>query len=135
MHRARRARLFGQLVCAATLLLATGDAAAQRMGAQVPLMVTFDACVLPSDACTSRRDVVRLIAGGETRQTALTNVRVLTGERSRGQVLSDLSGRARRLLGAPELVAKFTPGARLAVRASMRRGSVELFLQSVEPLD
>jgi hypothetical protein len=134
VQRLRQASVLGRVLSAAIVLLAA-DAAAQRMGAQIPLTITFDACVLPSEACTARRDVVRLIAGGETHQVALANLRVMTGERSRGQVLSDLHARARRLLGARELVARFTPGAQLAVRATMRRDNVELFLQSVTPLD
>jgi len=134
MRPPRWTRVLGRLLCAATLLLAAGEAAARRGGAQVPTLIAFDVCVLPSDACTDRRDVVELIVRGETRETAFTNLSVVTGGRTRGEVLSDLTLRPQRLLGAKELLAKFTSGARLAVRATIRRGSLELFLQSVEPI-
>jgi hypothetical protein len=130
---ARWARILGRSLGAAALLLAIEDAGARPLVMPLPMAITFDACVLPSDACADRRDVVKLIVRGETRETAFTQLRVVTGNRTRAEVLGDLTLRPQRVVGPKEAVARFTPGAQLTVRATIRRGSTELFLQSVDP--
>jgi hypothetical protein len=131
-RHSRRARAAGAFV-AALVVLAAGSAAARRIPV-VPMLISFDACVLPSDACTDRYDVVDLIVRGENRRAALTNLKVINGNQTSGHVLSDLTFRPQRVLGPKELLALFEPGARLLVRASIRRGVTELFVQSAEPV-
>jgi hypothetical protein len=135
MQAARWVRILGQSLGAAALLLTAEDAGARRIATQVPMVISFDACMLPNEACVDRRDTVKLIVRGETRETAFTQFKVVTGSRTRGEILNDLTVRPQRVLGSKELIAKLTPGAQLTVRATIRRGSTELFLQSVEPAD
>jgi hypothetical protein len=105
-----------------------------RVLAQPPALIEFDACMLPNDACTDRHDVVKLIVRGTTHEMAVTNLTVLNSGRTRGEVLSDITFRPQRALGAKDLLAPFVPGARLHVRATTRRGGLELFMQTVDPL-
>ena len=116
------------------LLLAAAVPAHARVIVQPPALIEFDACVLPNDACTDRHDVVKLIVHGTpTLQVAVTNLTVLNSGRTRGEVLSDITFRPQRALGSKELLAPFVPGARLHVRATIRRGGLEMFMQTVDP--
>jgi hypothetical protein len=117
----------------AVLMVVAAAPADGRVVVQPPALIEFDACVLPNDACTDRHDVVKLIVHGSTHQMAVTNLTVLNSGRTRGEVLSDITFRPQRALGSKELLAPFVPGARLHVRATTRRGGLELFMQTVEP--
>lgn len=119
----------------AVLLLAAVVPAHGRVIVQLPALIEFDACVLPNDACTDRHDVVKLIVRGTTLEVAVTNLTVLNSGRTRGEVLSDITFRPQRALGAKELLVPFIPGARLRVRATTKRGGLEMFMQTVNPLE
>lgn len=119
----------------AVLLLVAVAPAYGRVVVQLPALIEFDACVLPNDACTDRHDVVKLIVRGTTLEVAVTNLTVLNSGRTRGEVLSDITFRPQRALGSKDLLAPFTAGARLRVRATTKRGGLELFMQTVNPLE
>jgi hypothetical protein len=122
------------MLAALFVLGSFSPAAAQRPRIlDVPSVIEFDVCVLPGEACTDRRDVADLVVGARSVQAAITDVRVITGSRTSGEVRSDLGFGPQRVFGPKELLARFEPGARLHVRATNRRGSRELFVQGVEP--
>jgi hypothetical protein len=117
--------------------LATLVARAQvpRPLAQPPVTLEFDACVLPSEACTDRHDVMTLIVRGATRMATLTNLRVVTSTQPRGSMRIELTERPLRVYAPDALLDQLTPGARLHVRATTRLHTRDLLLEALRPLD
>jgi len=121
--------VLGTLTCAPV-------GAAPLPGARIaqPLLVTATVCALPSTSCPRPDEVIRFVVDGAERQVGFTNLRVLQGSVTAGEIFSELRVRPGRLFGPEDELAKLRAGAPLRMRAVVRVGARYVFLESLEAI-
>jgi hypothetical protein len=120
------------IALAGVLVVVAAPAGARR---RVPPVVELDGCVLPSDACEPKLDVVELVVDGEKRRFAVETLRYVTIRGGSGErTLTELRLRGLRVNGPKQLTSKILPGARQRLRGVLELAVGYLLLQGVDPL-
>ena len=97
-----------------------------------PVIAQMDGCVLPSEACKTPRETIRMRVGDRKLEFAVEEMTFPNTGASSSKALTELKLRGVSLQGPKELTEKVTTGSHLRLRGALRPGPF-LLLESVEP--